>query len=318
MVRRVRVTLVGNVDCGHSSESHHAKSLESLGHTVVRLQEGKATGAEILEEGLQSDLLVFVHTHGWSTPGLALDKVLDRLNRVGIPTVTYHLDLWMGLERQRDLDRDPFYRSIGWFFTVDKLMADWFRTHTAVKGEFLPAGVFDEECYLATPDSPHGNEVLFVGSRGYHKAWAYRPRLIDWLKTTYGDRFTHVGGDGQVPTTRGHDLNRLYASSKVAVGDTLCLGFDYPFYLSDRIFESCGRGIFVIHPYIKGIEDLFDIGKHIVTYDFGDFDGLRSKIDYYLEHDEQREAIRLAGHEHVKANHTYKVRWQHILNTVFA
>lgn len=313
----MRITLVGNVNCGHSSESHHAKSLEALGHTVARLQEGKATGAEILEEGLQSDMLVYVHTHGWQTPGLAAEKVLGRLNTVGIPTVTYHLDLWLGLERQRDLERDPFYRSIGWFFTVDKLMADWFRQKTAVKGVYLPAGVFKDECYLAEPTSPHGNDAIFVGSRGYHKAWGYRPQLIDWLKSTYGPRFTHIGGDGQVPTTRGDALNRLYASSKVSVGDTLCLGFDYPFYLSDRIFEACGRGSMIIHPYIKGMEDLFDLGKHVITYKYGDFDDLRSKIDFYVEHDDEREAIRLAGHEHVKANHNYEVRWQTILDTVF-
>jgi hypothetical protein len=258
-----------------------------------------------------------VHTHGWHTSGeMPMSEVLDALKRSGIPTVTYHLDLWLGLQRQKDLETDDFYRHIGHFFTVDKLMADWFNENTDVKGHYLPAGVFHEECYLQEVNgSQHQNDVVFVGSKGYHPEWGYRPKLINWLTQTYGDRFTHVGGDG-IGTLRGDDLNRLYAGSKVSVGDTLCLNFDYPYYWSDRVWETLGRGGFMIHPYVKGMEEHFEDKKHLVFYEYGNFDQLRELIDYFLTHDAEREAIRRAGHEHVKANHTYQHRWQHILSEV--
>jgi hypothetical protein len=270
---------------------------------------------------LQSDMLVFVHTHGWATHGMPANEVMNELHHRRIPTVTYHLDLWRGLQRQRDLDHDPFYRSIGWFFTVDKLMAEWFNQNTAVKGRYLPAGVFDAECYISEEPSPHANDVIFVGSRGYHPEWPYRPKLIDWLRETYGPRFTHVGGDGDTGTIRGDELNRIYANSKVAVGDTLCIDFNYPFYWSDRVYETLGRGGFTIHPYITGIEEHFvGVGdnRHLQFYNYGQFRRLKELIDYYLEHEVDREKIRQAGHEHVKANHTYVNRWQTILDTVFA
>jgi len=111
-------------------------------------------------------------------------------------------------------------------------------------------------------------------------------------------------------------LNQLYSDTKIVIGDTLCIGFDYPYYLSDRIFETTGRGGFIIHPYIKGIEDLFEIGKEIVTYQFGDFDDLFKKIDYYLKHDKEREAIRKAGFERTKRDHTYRQRWEQIIKEV--
>ncbi|WP_218003097.1 glycosyltransferase family protein [Nocardia asiatica] len=235
-----------------------------------------------------------------------------------IPTVTYHLDLWRGLQRERDLECDPFYTSIGWFFTVDKLMADWFNSQTGVKGRFLPAGVYDQECYISDQPSEHANDVVFVGSRRYHPEHPWRHQLIDWLRETYGSRFTHVGGDGDTGTVRGDDLNRLYANSKVAVGDTLCLNFDYPYYASDRLWECAGRGGAQVFPRITGLEQWFKDGEHLLYFDFGDFDGLRSKIDWMLEHDEDRERIRRAGHEMVKASGTYRHRWQTILETVFA
>lgn len=318
----MKIAFVGNFGVSYSSENHHARSLESLGHTVIKLQEGRLNADTIVEEATVADMLVWVHTHGWVTPdgsAYGAHQILPKLKERGVKTLTYHLDLWLGLQRQKDLEQDPFYKDIGYFFTVDKKMADWFNENTEVKGRYLQAGVFEPECYLAAPSfqyDDYKHDIIFVGSRGYHPEWQYRPQLIDWLKEAYGHKFTHVGGDGQIPTTRGQALNTLYADSKIAIGDSLCIGFDYPYYWSDRVYETLGRGGFIIHPYIKGMEEHFEDGKHLVFYKFGDFDDLKNKIDYYLEHDDEREAIRLAGHEHVKANHTYKQRWEAIIKEV--
>lgn len=311
----MRVTFLGNFQVPYSSETHHAASLESLGHQVIRLQETQATVDNILIEALNSDMFVWVHTHGWNTPGIEL--VLARLREKRIPTVTYHLDLWMGLAREKDIGCSPYWQ-LDHFFTVDKLMADWLNTNTPVKGHFLPAGVYDRECYISTEPSPHANDVIFVGARRYHPEWLWRPQLIDWLRETYGPRFTHIGGDGDTGTLRGDELNRAYANSKVAVGDTLCLGFKYPYYTSDRLFEAPGRGGFQLFPRITGIEDWFTDGETIRLFDYGDFDGLKTLIDYYLEHDEEREAIRVNAHQHVYDYHTYRHRWADIIKTVFA
>lgn len=309
----MKILFVGNFEVEYSSENHHDKSLETLGNEVIKLQEGKASGEQILEYGLDSDVVIFVHTHGWVTPGVPLQTVFKILKRNHIPTMTYHLDLWLGLERQKDLEQDPFYKTIGHFFATDKLMADWFNDNTPVKGHYIPAGVYDKEVYIDNSGDNAANDVIFVGSKGYHHEWQYRPQLINWLKSTYNDNFTHVGGDGDTGTIRGERLNRVYAASKIAVGDTLCINFDYPYYFSDRLYESTGRGGFVIFPYIKGIEDNFVLDKEIVTYTYGDFDELKNKIDYYLINAEEREAIRKAGHERTKRDHTYIKRWQQIL-----
>lgn len=311
----MRITFVGNFEVSYSSENHHARSLESLGHQVIRLQEGIIHGEVILEEALKSDCLIFVHTHGWVTPGLAMDQVFAQCKDANIPTLTYHLDLWLGLERQKDLETDPFYKTIGHFFTVDKLMADWFNENTEVKGHYIAAGVFGEECQMMTPQ-PVEYDIIFVGSKGYHPEWQWRPQLIEWLRNTYGPRFMHVGGDGDTGTVRGLALNQIYANAKIAVGDTLCLGFDYPYYFSDRLFECPGRGGFNLFPRIKGIENYYEPDKEIALFEFNNFGDLESKINYYLEHDDEREAIRLAGHKRTVADHTYKQRWAQILKEI--
>jgi hypothetical protein len=195
-------------------------------------------------------------------------------------------------------------------------MADWLNINADVRGHYLPAGVLADECYISDLPSPDGNDVIFVGSRRYHPEWPHRPQLIDWLRATYGPRFTHVGGDGDTGTMRGDELNRIYASSKIAVGDSLCPGFDYPGYWSDRVYETIGRGGFLIHPTIRGMAEQFKDDEHLAFYDFGDFDQLRFLIDYHVEHADERERIRRAGHELVKSRDTYRDRWQTILETI--
>ena len=325
----MKIVFLGNFQVDHSSETHHKKSLEALGHEVIPLQEGVATSEQILQIGSKADMFVWVHTHGWRTPGRTpMQRVLNRLKMAGVPTVSYHLDLWFGLRRQEQLRSNSIYKYIGHFFTVDKQMADWFNKNTRVKGHYLPAGVFDQECYLTSESvinridkvDPNilGKDVIFVGSKNYHPEWKYRPELINWLENTYGDRFARFNGDTEYGVTRGDKLNAVYATSKVAVGDSLCLNFNFPYYWSDRVYETLGRGGFIIHPYIQGMEEHFTNGEHLVFYEFGNFADLQEKIDYYISHDIEREKIRLAGHKHVKNNHTYKHRWQEIIEVVNA
>ena len=310
------IVFLGNFEVSYSSENHHAKSLESLGHTVCKLQERTIKDSFVLQEAMNSDLFIWVHTHGWVTPGsLGMGLVLEELKKVNIPTMTYHLDLWFGLERQKDLEEDDFYKTIGHFFATDKLMTDWFNENTNVKGHFLPAGVYDKECYIHEDYNKDEFEydVIFVGSKRYHHEHKYRAELIDFLRRIYGKRFLHVGGDGDTGTVRGNDLNRIYAKSKIAVGDSLNIDFNYPYYTSDRLFESTGRGGFTIYPRIKGLEEYFVDGEEIVFYEHGNLEDLKSKIDQYLDDNSTRELIRLNGHERTKQEHTYIHRWATII-----
>lgn len=328
----MKIAFLGNFRVDYTSETHHKKSLEALGHEVIPLQESEATSEKILDVSMNSDMLVWVHTHGWNTPGhISMENVLKYLKKATIPTVTYHLDLWFGLRRQQDLDKDPIYKNIQYFFTCDKKMADWFNEETDVEGVYLPAGVFHEDMQLDL-NAPKTKDVVFVGSRNYHPEWPYRPKLVDWLKATYGDRFTHVGGDSPTGIIRGKELTKLYNETKVVVGDSLVLGFSYPYYWSDRLYETAGRGGFQIFPQITGIQDEYETYDfkvddamfwdknpapvELVTYEFDNFTMLKQRIDYYLEHDEIRDEIRKNAYERTLKDHTYIERWKKIIETV--
>jgi hypothetical protein len=239
--------------------------------------------------------------------------VFDECKKRNIPSVGYHLDLFKGIKREIDLQNDPYW-NIEYFFTVDRLFVDDLKKK-GIKAYYLPAGVLEDECNLHSFDNDYKHDIIFTGSRGYHSEYPYRSRLIDWLMDAYKERFKHYGGDG-IKVVRGGGLNKLYAETKIIIGDTLCKDFTYPYYLSDRFFEVPGRGGFMIFPYIFGADKFLEDRKEVVYYRYNDFEDLKNKIDYYIEHNREREAIRIAGHERVKNNHTYTQRLKHLLDVI--
>lgn len=308
----MRILILGNKRSDHCSEVHYWKTFLKMGHEVVFLQESEATGADIIRNS-NVDAFFFIHTHGWVTPGI--DGALEYLKEKGVPTFGYHLDLYFGLKREPQIH--DYITKLQHFFTVDKLMADWLNENTQTKGCYLPAGCFEDESYMAESNrEKYPHDIVFTGSATYHSEYPYRNVLINWLKETYGTKFAHYGGGG-LPGLRGHELNVMYASSKIVIGDTLCKDFKYPFYFSDRAFEVPCRGGFMIFPKIQGIEIMYDENREMIFYEYNNFLQLKEKIDYYLSHEEEREAIRLAGHKRAKESHNYTRRMEFILETLF-
>jgi predicted SAM-dependent methyltransferase len=60
-----------------------------------------------------------------------------------------------------------------------------------------------------------------------------------------------------------------------------------------RIFEATGCGAFLLTEYYENLNDLFEIGVEIET--FSSESELLKKIDYYLKHDDKRNAIARRG-----------------------
>jgi len=96
---------------------------------------------------------------------------------------------------------------------------------------------------------------------------------------------------------------------------------DYPldkhglFYqLKGRLFQAVGAGAMTLNEYCPDLEDMFEIGQEIVTFQFGAVEEMREKLAWYLRHDWERERIAKAGYERARKEHTFTAR----INQIFA
>jgi hypothetical protein len=309
----MNILFLGNFEAHHSSETYYRNTLQKMGHNVICVQEGKQTCNSLLLaiNREKPDYFFWVHTHGWHTPDM--EKFLQACKHVGIITFAYHLDLYLGIQREIQMENDPFFK-VDHFFTVDALMARHLNENTECNGHFLPAGVYEDDCYREAPSpEKYPHEIIFTGATNYHPEWPYRKKLVSWLKDTYGNKFAHYGPGG-LDSIRGYpELNKLYASAKIVIGDTLCKDFTYPFYSSDRLFEVIGRGGFLIYPEIKGLDKYYKDMDDIVYYTFNDFNNLKFLIDKFLADNSAREVIMNRGFWRTRKEHTYRHRFEEIL-----
>lgn len=317
------IVYIGNFRHPWCTEVHITRDLESLGHTVTRLQEppgghgGHLFLREILvaAEQANADLVMFTRTWGLHPDATQTWRTLEAN---GVVTASYHLDLYVPLPRRASIENDPFWTT-QYVFTADgdPTSQEWFDAHN-INHHYSPPAVVSDECVEGTRRDRYDYPIIFVGSgSNYHPEWRWRQELLGWLTATYGDKFRRFGGDQPEGPTRGQDLNDLYATARVVVGDTLSF-VGHTRYFSDRLFETIGRGGFLVFPRIDGLDELgFVDGEHFRLYDFGDLDGLRVIIDYYIDNPDAAREIALKGQAFVRENHTYAHRLAAALDVMF-
>jgi hypothetical protein len=313
----IDVLYIGNYRHPWCTEVHVARDLEALGHRVDRFQEPPGGGDHntleaIWRRGLTADLVLWTRT--WGLPPEATN-LWRRFEAHGIQTASYHLDLYLGLGRSANLPIDPFWTTAHVFTPDGNIESEATFTELGINHHWSPPAMVSDEIGYGTYQTHMAHDVIFVGSRQppYHREWPHRGALLEHVQRRWDARI-HPAPGTQV---RNWSLNDLYASAKVVVGDTLTLPHN-TCYLSDRYFETIGRGGFLIAPYVLILDHGlgFEDSKNIVTYEPFDWGDLDEKIDYYLHHDEERVEIQSAGMDLVQAMHTYQHRLQAALLTM--
>lgn len=327
----ITIAYVGNFRPPHSTENHVRAALERLGHTVEPLQEDERDTWVNAVAHLESssvfaadpDLVLWTRT-GWDWPHTPAEltheearawqlRLLDACQAKRTPTVGFHLDRWWGLDREGQLDDEPFFRCD--LVCTAEGGRPW--ADRGINHLWTPPGVLLAECERPVgPRAQHrwrGVQVAWVGSwRSYHPEWQpYRQALVDHLLDWYGPRRAVILPRPGQPL-RGSELTDLYGTVPVIVGDS-CLAGGATHYWSDRVPETIGRGGFLIHPEVDGLGDHYAPGAHLATYPLGDWDALHATIEAVLHDPETRAGVARAGRGHVMACHTYEARMTQVL-----
>ena len=73
-----------------------------------------------------------------------------------------------------------------------------------------------------------------------------------------------------------------------------------------RVIDVLGCGGFVLSNYQEELMEYFNVGEELIIYD--NIEDLFYKTKYYLEHEDERKKIALAGFERVKRDFTFRER----------
>lgn len=269
------------------NEEGIARSFEKIGVTVHRFQEGEEHSGWVDEiAALKPDVVLMA-----KLKIKGREQLIQKLK--GLKTASWTFDLYYGTGREGLIGTDTIFRC-DYVFGPDGGNTQRLRQRR-VDYHLLRQGIYDEFCYRGERNERYNYDVVFVGN--FHGAYSNRGAFMDRIGKEYNFRWFGKWNTNEV---RGDKLNELYATAKIVVGDS----WPSPSYWSNRLYETLGRGGFLMFPKIRDIEKEYTPYEHFIPYPIYDFEKLKEKIDYYLTRPDERKKISDAALEHTKRNHT--------------
>ena len=153
-------------------------------------------------------------------------------------------------------------------------------------------------------DAPYEYDVSFVGTKV-----ADREELITAIEAS--ELSIQKFGGGWNRFLPLEEMVQVFNASKINLNFAADVRNRDVKTLKARVFEICMCGGFLLTEYTEGLEDYFVLDKEVVC--FREPEEARSKIKYYLSHDDEREQIASRGRERCLKEHTWLIR----LNSVF-
>ena len=182
----------------------------------------------------------------------------------------------------------------------------------------VPSGVLqqctDPDVMKSVENGEKTYELLFVGNSRH----VFRRILKDLLPTNY--KLTVYGRHWEEFPVQEYVVNdyidnnvvgQAYHDAKILLNDHWDDMREYGI-ISNRIFDALSSGAFVISDDVPGLDELLD--GSVVTYKSPE--DLKEKIDYYMNHGEERNAKALAGQKIVLGKHTFANRVEEIINVI--
>lgn len=109
----------------------------------------------------------------------------------------------------------------------------------------------------------------------------------------------------------GKELNYFINQCKIFLNIHYC---ETP-VTETRLNETLGAGTFCLSEEVS-MPDMYIDGEHLVYWKFGDLEDLKRKIEYYLNHEDQREMIALKGFQMVHSRYRFTDRCKELLKVV--
>jgi glycosyltransferase involved in cell wall biosynthesis len=208
------------------------------------------------------------------------------LSEIKIPKAFWCIDAHMGLERYLNFVKQNRFDLV--FNSTRKFVHD-FKPITS-ESIWLP-NAYDSFLIDKLFNIPKTTPLGFCGNV------VNRGQMIAYLKKRYGLKHDRM--------VIGQDMVRAVNSYQIHWNQNISVDINY------RNFETLGCGTFLLTNYVPDLESLFNEDEHICVY--RKKREVDEKLDFYLNHANERESMANRGNIHVKKHHTYINRAKTIL-----
>lgn len=110
----------------------------------------------------------------------------------------------------------------------------------------------------------------------------------------------------------GREMFQLLRRSKITLNHHIEVAG--PYANNMRLFEATGVGTLLITDWKENLHEMFELGKEIVAYRTPE--ECMELVNYYLDHDEERESIARAGQQRTLRDYTYYQRMEEFVEIV--
>ena len=249
-------------------EEYIARGFEMIGCDVLRVPENTRYTTLMEEIDAYKPDYIFWAKFNIANPLI----VLNHFKKKGYKTICWVFDLYFDYQREYQIDINPMFKADIVISTDGGHQKQW--EEKGIKHYCVRQGIYDKECYKI--DNEKEVDVLFVGSEN---PFNQRQEILKQVAQDFD--LTWIGRQ-DTDEIRGVKLNELFSKTKVVIGDSV----DSPFYWSNRVVETLGRGGFLIHKEVEGLKEKY---PYLVTYT--DYKDLKKKIKYYLKNNKKRQEI---------------------------
>lgn len=162
--------------------------------------------------------------------------------------------------------------------------------------------------------------VSFVG--GLSMSHSKRIHLLEYLCKyrdikIWGQGIESVSDDSLIKSkyvgqSWGVGMYNILSHSKITLNCHINMAENYANNL--RLYEATGVGTLLLTDWKENICDIFEVGKEIVTYRTPE--ECNELIGYFLENEDERQKIAVAGQKRTLNDHNYSKRMQEFLDII--
>ncbi len=290
----MKVLYIGNIVVEFGCVANINKALQKTKHDIFSLyyptyQNNYDYFNSMMEaqiEGFKPDIVITE-----KVMGLTYEMIMDLKKKFKVPICQWtfdHMGTVLGEDRYAWWGKQA--KAFDLTFNSEDCMHEKYLKdgikHRIIRQGFNPE-VFKTGIEINEEDKKkYTSDVMFVG--GAHNKW--REEFIEnltgdetikfrWYTQTYLEELNKAGNCSKIGIATNYD-------------DTEDRGW------SNKVAEYMGMGLLVLSPHLLSMDKEGFVDKeNIVYYKAHDLDDLKSKIKYYLEHDDEREMIAQCGME---------------------